>query len=77
MRDTWHTFETKVPHHEYDDMAITIEANRYGEDSPLITIDVNDGVSNRVTVTLDELRELVRLGDRFETAHRNLKGEEI
>lgn len=73
MTDTWHTFQTKITHHEYDEMEVDIDHDR-NSIIPKISVKVQDGSNSRVTLTLDELRELVRLGERFQDAHATMKG---
>ena len=71
----YHQFQAKITHHEYEEMEIDIDWNR-SDDCASISIKVDDGSKSRVTLTIAELREIVALGERFETAHATiLKGE--
>lgn len=73
MKDEWHTYQVKIPHHEYEEMEVDIDHDR-NSIIPKISVKVQDGSNSRITLSLDELRELVRLGERFQHAHATMKG---
>lgn len=69
----YHQFSAKLPHHEFEEMEVDIDHDR-NSIIPKISVKVHNGSNSRITLTLDELRELVRLGERFQHAHATMKG---
>lgn len=74
MKDVWHQFQAKIPHHEYEEVEVDMDWSR-SDDCAKIGIKVEDGTKNRVTLTLDELRAIVALGEKFEMTHKTMTGE--
>ncbi len=65
----YHTYQTKISHHEYEEIDVDIEACRDGGE-PVTIIRVQDGSKSRTILNLGELRELVQLGERFQKSHQ-------
>lgn len=64
-------FTAKIPHHDLTEADVKIQ--RYeSQESPVITIATYDSID----LTLDELRQIVRLGELFERAENIMKGLE-
>ena len=58
------SFETKITHHEYDELDIALEYNQRYTNGPTMAIKHN-GVRDAITLTLDEIDELKAVSDRF------------
>ncbi len=69
----YHTYYTKVSHHEYKEIDVDIEACRDGGD-PIVSMQAKDGSKSRITLNLGELRELVQIGERFQKSHQIMEG---
>ena len=54
----------EIPYHEGETARIDID-NRKSEDSPIVNLETYNG---NVNFTLDELREIVTIAERFERA---------
>ena len=63
-------FTAEIPYHEGETANVSIE-RRSSCDSPLINFETYQG---RVTMTVEEARQLVTLGELFERAENILKG---
>lgn len=73
IADVWHTFQGKIAHHEFEEMEIDVEHSR-SDNCTKISVKVDDGSKSRITFTIEELRALIALGERFENAQNIMKG---
>ena len=58
------TFETKIHHHEYDELEISCEYNERNNEGPLISIK-HAGSRDPITLALDEIEALQSVAKRF------------
>lgn len=72
-------FEKKVPHHEWDEMELSITDSYQLTDTPRLTISINDGGgvcgnASRITLTTDELNTVIEFMRRYDAAKKIMEG---
>ena len=65
-------FTAEVAHHEYDDIKIQIQD--YPLCGPTMTAEVNDGRNQSISVTYDELKDMLAVFELYNKAREILKG---
>jgi len=63
-------FTAEIPHHEYDQVKITIQD--YSSDGVTMRLQVDDGMKHSVTLTLEELENAVAIFKRYNDARDHL-----
>ncbi len=69
-----HTFTAEIPHHEFETLVAEAEYNQI-EQCATVSVYINNGRIQRITLTIDELRALGAFAERFEQAHKHMIGE--
>ncbi len=72
-------FEKKVPHHEWDEMELSITDGYQPTDTPRLTISIKDGGgaygnASRITLTADELNTAIEFMRRYAAAKKIMEG---